>query len=157
MALFDFLKRKKEIEKSKEVRKTAKKPDKSRRHFDGPATISPKANLGGEEKPETVVQKPVARPKKNVKFSYEAITKPHISEKATYLAEKNQYIFVVPVSYNKKEIKNSVEGIYNVDVLSVNKVKIPAKKRRIGATQGFKKGFVKAIVKIKEGQKIEVL
>ncbi|OGZ64528.1 MAG: 50S ribosomal protein L23 [Candidatus Staskawiczbacteria bacterium RIFOXYC1_FULL_37_43] len=85
------------------------------------------------------------------------MTKPHISEKATYLAEKNQYIFVVPVSYNKKEIKNSVEGIYNVDVLSVNKVKIPAKKRRIGATQGFKKGFVKAIVKIKEGQKIEVL
>lgn len=148
MALFDFLKRKKEIEKSKEGKKAEKKAEKSaksREHFDGPATISPKANLGGKSK-------------KNVKFSYEAITRPHISEKATDLAEKkNQYIFIVPSSYNKKEIKNSVEGIYNVDVLSVNKIKIPAKKRRIGATQGFKKGFVKAIVKVKAGQQIEVL
>ena len=44
-----------------------------------------------------------------------------------------------------------------MDVLSVNKIKIPAKKRRIGKTEGFRKGYVKAIVKIKEGQKIEIL
>ena len=44
-----------------------------------------------------------------------------------------------------------------MDVLSVNIVKIPHKKRRIGKTQGFKKGVVKAIVKIKEGQKIEIV
>jgi len=39
----------------------------------------------------------------------------------------------------------------------VNIVKIPAKKRRLGKTQGFKKGMLKAVVRIKQGQKIEIL
>ena len=44
-----------------------------------------------------------------------------------------------------------------MDVLSVNIVKIPAKKRRLGKTEGFRKAYKKAIVKIKNGQKIEIL
>ena len=43
------------------------------------------------------------------------------------------------------------------NVLDVNTIKIPHKKRRLGKTQGFKKAFVKAVVQIKEGQKIEIL
>jgi ribosomal protein L23 len=39
----------------------------------------------------------------------------------------------------------------------VKVIKIPAKKRRIGKTQGFRKGYKKAIVKIREDQKIEIL
>jgi large subunit ribosomal protein L23 len=63
----------------------------------------------------------------------------------------------VSPNYNKNEIKNAVEGIYNVDVLSVNVIKIPSKKRRLGKTEGFRKAYKKAIVKIKNGQKIEIL
>ena len=55
------------------------------------------------------------------------------------------------------QIKKSIESAYKVNVLSVNIIKIPKKKRRIGRTEGFKKGYSKAIVTIKEGQKIEVL
>ena len=44
-----------------------------------------------------------------------------------------------------------------MDVLSVNIIKIPAKKRRLGKTEGFRKAYTKAIVKIKDGQKIEIL
>jgi len=55
------------------------------------------------------------------------------------------------------EIKKSVEGIYGVDVLSVNVIRIPSKKRRLGKTEGFRKAYKKAIVTIKEGQKIEIL
>jgi ribosomal protein L23 len=44
-----------------------------------------------------------------------------------------------------------------VNVLSVNIVKIPHKKRRLGKTEGFRKAYKKAIVKIKEDQKIEIL
>lgn len=146
MALFDFLKRKKQVEKAKEAKKPGKKP----------AKVS--APLEKEtEKQEQLPQKPVFKTKAVKDFSYEAVKEPHISEKASYLAEKNQYIFDVSPNYNKQEIKKSVEGIYGVDVLSVNIVKIPAKKRRIGRQEGFRKCVKKAIVKIKEGQKIEII
>lgn len=140
MALLDFLKNKKSAEKSKKA---------------------------GEKKPKTTEVKPAKAEKplvaktgskiKNEKFSYEAIKQPHISEKASYLAEKDQYVFEVLPNFNKNEIKNSVEGIYGVDVLSVNIIKIPAKKRRLGKTEGFRKAYKKAIVKIKNGQKIEII
>ncbi|MCX6721928.1 MAG: 50S ribosomal protein L23 [Candidatus Staskawiczbacteria bacterium] len=143
MALLDFLKNKKSAEKSK---KTEKKPAKV-------------SAVKAEKKIEkSKVKTTVVAPKiKNAKFSYEAIKQPHISEKATYLSEKDQYVFEVSPNYNKNEVKNAVEGIYGVNVLSVNMIKIPAKKRRLGRTEGFRKAYKKAVVKIKEGQKIEIL
>ncbi len=143
MALLDFLKKKKEAEKAKNDPKgTPKKPVKT-------SVAKPKKE---EKKPE-----PVKTKAKNVKFSYEAIKQPHISEKASDLSEKDQYIFEVSPNYNKNEIKKAVEGIYGVDVLSVNVIKIPSKKRRLGKTEGFRKAYKKAVVKIKNGQKIEIL
>lgn len=129
MALFDFLKRKKEVEKSKKP--TEKKVEK--------VSVAPK---------QTSAAKKV--------FSYEVVKEPHISEKATNLAEKNKYIFKVYPNTNKPEIKKAVEGIYGVNVLGVNMIKIPKKKRRLGRTEGFKKGYVKAVVTIKAGQRIEL-
>lgn len=143
MALFDFLKRKKQVVASREAKKSQKKVEKVLDNK--PVTAEP-------QKPKET-QKTVKRGK----FNYEIVKQPHISEKATNLSEKNQYTFKVLPNYNKKEIKDSIEGIYGVDVLWVNLIKIPAKKRRLGKTQGFRKGYKKAIVKIKEGQKIEIL
>lgn len=143
MSLFDFLKRKKEVEKSRES-----KPKKAEK-------------VSAAEKPEKE-KKSVssAKPRKDKKigsFSYSVIKEPHISEKSTMLSGNNQYVFKVYPSTNKAEIKKAVEGIYGVDVLSVNVIKIPEKKRRLGRVEGWKKGYRKAIVKIKEGQKIEIL
>ena len=140
MALWDFLKRKKEVQKSKE-----KKPDKV---FIAPETVK-------QEKKE-VASKKSSSSKKSHGFSYSIVKEPHISEKSTLLAEGNKYVFKVYDHVNKPEIKKSVEGMYGVNVLSVNMVKIPKKKRRIGRTEGFKKGYAKAIVTIQEGQKIEL-
>jgi large subunit ribosomal protein L23 len=144
MALLDFLKNKKDAEKSKQpAKKPAKvsaevKPAQKARPIEaGPQQSRQKASLGG--------------------FSYEAVKQPHISEKASYLAEKDQYIFEISPRFNKNEIKSAVEGLYGVDVLSVNMIKIPAKKRRLGKTEGFRKAYKKAVVKIKNGQKIEIL
>lgn len=142
MALFDFLKRKKQIEKAKEAKKVEKKPVK-------------KVEKVSVAKP--IAQAPSFKTKRPVEFSYEAIKQPHISEKSTYLAEKNQYVFEISPNYNKNEVKKAVEGLYGVNVLSVNMIKIPAKKRRLGKTEGFRKQYKKAIVKIREGQKIEIL
>lgn len=145
MALLDFLKNKKDSEKSK---KQAKKP----------ANASVAKTKATVEKKEVEPKTQVSRSKgKGKGFAYEAIKQPHISEKASFLSEKDQYTFEVSPNYNKNEIKKAVEGIYNVDVLAVKIVSIPAKKRRLGKTEGFRKSFKKAIVKIKEGQKIEIL
>lgn len=133
MALLDFLKNKNEETVETSAPKTDKKPVKA----------------------SVVKSAPVKH--ENIKFSYEAVKQPHISEKATYLAEKNQYTFEVLPNYNKNEIKKSIKGIYGVDVLSVNFIKIPSKKRRLGKTQGYRKAYKKAVVTIKEGQKIEIL
>jgi len=145
MSLLDFLKRKKSVDKIKKTKQANKRP-----------SVKVSAAKKNEEKPVVAVVPKVER--RAVKgFSYEVVKNPHISEKASYLAEKNQYVFQVLPGYNKKEIKNSVEGIYGVNVLSVNLIKVPAKKRRLGKTEGFRKAYKKAIVNIKEGQKIEIL
>jgi len=82
---------------------------------------------------------------------------PHISEKSTELTGRNQYVFKVFSRANKTEIKKAIENLYKVKVISVKIIKVPAKKRRLGRITGWRKGYKKAIVKIKEGQKIEVL
>lgn len=142
MALLDFLKKKKEAEKA------AKKPAKKA------------SEVKVEKKEEKKAEAPKAPARAKITksgFAFEAVKEPHISEKASILSEGNQYTFEVSPKYNKNEIKKAVEGIYGVNVLSVNMIKIPAKKRRLGRTEGFKKQYKKAVVKIKDGQKIEIL
>ncbi len=149
MALFDFLKNKDAAEKAKEQRKQVKP--------------QPKVSDTKEKKTEKAETKPAVKAStaKNIKtkgFSYNIVKEPHISEKASLLSETaNQYVFKVFENANKTEIKKSVEGIYGVNVLSVNITKALPKKRRMGRSQGFRKGYTKAIVTVKEGQKIEIL
>jgi large subunit ribosomal protein L23 len=81
---------------------------------------------------------------------------PLVSEKTTKMAESNQYVFRVHPKANKKEIKKAIEDWYGVDVLEVKIIKIPPKKRRLGRISGWRKGYKKAIVKIKKGQRIEL-
>jgi large subunit ribosomal protein L23 len=87
----------------------------------------------------------------------QVIKRPILTEKATKLSQNNQYLFEVSKSANKEEIKKMIENLYKVDVLNVKIVKLPPKQRRLGRIYGWKKGIKKAIVKIKEGQKIEAL
>lgn len=113
-----------------------------------------------EVKPQQI-PKEVVFPKKERKqvpgLAYQILDTPHVSEKATFLSEKNKYVFKVWPKVNKTEIKKAIEGQYGVNVLSVKIIKVLPKKRRLGKTRGWRKGYKKAIVAIKEGQKIEVL
>lgn len=138
MALLDFFKKKKKIEKKKkEVKKEVKKP-----------TV-----------PATEVKKPLVRPKpkKTSEIAYRVLKIPQVTEKATDLTKKNQYVFKVFTKANKKDIKKTIEDLYGVDVLAVKVIRVPAKQRRLGRIEGWRKAYKKAIVRIKEGQKIEVL
>lgn len=92
---------------------------------------------------------------KTEKFS-EVIRRPYITEKAAMLSQSNQYVFEVLPSVNKPQIKKAVEEIYKVNVLDVNVISIPRKRKGWGKLKGFKQGMSKAIVRIKDGQKIEI-
>jgi large subunit ribosomal protein L23 len=144
MALFNFHKKeerkKTQLRQEKKVEKKTQKP-------------KVKKNLAANEKKPTISLKP-----KNLsKVGYKILKAPRITEKATDLLKNNQYVFQVYAGTNKNEIKKAVEGSYGVDVESVNVINIPKKRRRLGKNQGWKGGVKKAVVKLKEGQKIEIL
>jgi len=100
---------------------------------------------------------PVKAKEKRTALTFSVLKSPQITEKATELAKDNQYTFKVLLDSNKTEVKKELEELYGVDVVGVKIVKSPKKQRKVGRISGWRKGYKKAIVRIKEGQKIEVL
>ena len=87
----------------------------------------------------------------------EIIKSPIITEKSASLAqEKNTITFSVDTKANKTEIKNAIEKIFDVKVDSVNTINVKPKKKRVGRYVGKTNKVKKAIVKLKEGSKIEL-
>ncbi|MBP6913987.1 50S ribosomal protein L23 [Candidatus Parcubacteria bacterium] len=83
---------------------------------------------------------------------------PCITEKSARMEQDNFYVFKVSKDSNKKQVKDAVQGQYNVEVDKVMIVNIPRKKKFEGRKiSGFKSGYKKAIVRLKEGQKIELI
>lgn len=80
---------------------------------------------------------------------------PQISEKATYVADKNeQVIFRVATDATKPEIKAAVELLFKVQVESVQVLNVKGKVKRFKQTTGRRKGWKKAFVCLKSGQEI---
>ena len=80
---------------------------------------------------------------------------PQISEKATYVADKNQQvIFRVASDATKPEVKAAVELLFKVSVESVQIANIKGKQKRFGRFVGSRKGWKKAFVCLKPGQEI---
>ena len=80
---------------------------------------------------------------------------PQISEKATYLADKNeQVIFRVASSATKPEIKAAVELLFKVSVESVQISNVKGKQKKFGRHMGSRKNWKKAYVCLKAGQEI---
>jgi len=85
------------------------------------------------------------------------IIKPIISEKA--LKENEQlgtYCFIVDLKANKYQIKTAIETIYNVKVVSVNTLVRPGKMKRFGQAVKKSTKSKKAMIRLVEGQKIEL-
>lgn len=84
------------------------------------------------------------------------IIAPVITEKAAYASEKNVYTFKVAKSANKIQIKKAIEAAFNVHVTNVNTLNTKSKARRVGKYAGKTKTYKKAIVTVKDGDKIEL-
>lgn len=80
---------------------------------------------------------------------------PQISEKATYIADKNeQVVFKVAQTATKPEVKAAVELLFKVGVESVQILNVKGKVKRFGKMTGRRKGWKKAFVCLKPGQEI---
>jgi large subunit ribosomal protein L23 len=83
---------------------------------------------------------------------------PHVSEKATSLAEKgNQVVFKVRRDATKSDVRQAVELLFEVKVERVNVVCIPAKQKRFGQRAGTRQGWKKAYVRLAAGQDINFM
>lgn len=80
---------------------------------------------------------------------------PQISEKATYVADKNeQVVFRVASDATKPEIKAAVELLFKVGVESVQIANVKGKQKKFGRFMGSRKNWKKAYVCLKPGQEI---
>ncbi|MDI9519258.1 MAG: 50S ribosomal protein L23 [Erysipelotrichaceae bacterium] len=85
------------------------------------------------------------------------IISPIITEKTMKLTqENNTYTFKVDKKANKIAIKQAIEEIFNVNVVSVHTVNVSGKLKRVGRYIGRTSSYKKAIVKLAEGQDIDL-
>ncbi len=86
---------------------------------------------------------------------YEVIRNPLVSEKSTYVSQFNYYVFKVSSKSKKPEIKQAVEKLFNVKVLSVNTLNQNGKIKKFRNIKGKRPDFKKAFVKLAEGNTID--
>ena len=86
--------------------------------------------------------------------NYDIIYAPIITERTALMANENKYAFKVDHRANKTQIKQAIESIFNVKVVSINTTTSHPKKKRVGKYTGMTNKYKKAIVKLAEGNSI---
>ena len=87
---------------------------------------------------------------------YKVLLGPHISEKATVVAEEhNQYVFKVAKDATKLEIKKAVEQLFEVSVKAVRTAVVKGKTKRTRHGMGQRSDWKKAYVSLEQGQEID--
>ena len=82
----------------------------------------------------------------NPRYLADLVLRPIVTEKATLLLEQNKYVFEVIPKATKPQIKAAIESLFDVKVTSVNTIRPPRKKRRVGKFIGYKPQYKRAIV-----------
>ena len=83
-----------------------------------------------------------------MKYAYDIIKKPIITERSMMGAQDNKYTFEVAIDAGKVEIKKAVEEIFGVKVAKVNTMNQEGKNKRRGAVVGKTAKTKKAIVQL---------
>ena len=86
---------------------------------------------------------------------YNTIIAPVITEKATKVSERNQYVFKVKIDSNKKEIKQAVEKLFKVKIKKIKTIKIKGKNKIFKGTKGKRSDYKKAIICLNKGENLD--
>lgn len=91
---------------------------------------------------------------------YDVLRRPILTEKSTHQYSKlNQYVFEVDLNANKSMIKEAIEAIFDVKVLRINTMIMPAKRSRRAQSRRVlvrKSAYKKAVVTLAPGDTIAV-
>jgi large subunit ribosomal protein L23 len=111
-----------------------------------------------DKKVAKVADKKVAKvaDKKVTDKSIQSVLSPHVTEKATMVADKlNQVIFKVRKDATKMQVKEAIETMFKVDVKAVNLLNVKGKTKRASRnSMGKRADWKKAYVSIQTGQEI---
>ena len=103
------------------------------------------------------VQPAVENSKKIVYKYFDVIIRPIVTEKTMVLTKtQNKVTVMVNEKSSKEEIKDAFEAIFAVKVASVNVMNVRPRDKRVGRYQGQVSGYKKAIVKLAEGQSLDL-
>ena len=91
-----------------------------------------------------------------MKTTRDVIIRPIVSEKSYAGLERNTYTFLVDQRANKTEIKEAIQKIWNVHVLSVNTLTRKGKVKRQRFVEGKRPDQKRAVVTLIEGDQIEI-
>jgi len=95
-----------------------------------------------------------------MRTAYDILKRPLVTEKTAYQSSKlNQYSFEVPLDATRTQVKEAVEEAFDVTVLKVNTLVVPAKKSRRGRSRRLtirKSAYKKAIVTIGPEDRIPI-
>ena len=90
----------------------------------------------------------------------DVFVRPVVTERSMELSQSDngepQYVFIVSKDANKVEIKNAVEKLFKVSVAQVNTMNYRGKARRVGRHLGKRAAYKKAIVRLADGESIDV-
>lgn len=88
--------------------------------------------------------------------SRQVLLAPVVSEKSYNQIDNHRYTFRVHKDAHRLQVRQAVEELFDVHVLSVNMATVPPKPKRRGLQKGRKPGWKKAIVQIRAGETIEI-
>lgn len=91
-----------------------------------------------------------------MKTARDVIIRPVVSEKSYAGLERSSYTFLVDPRANKTEIKEAVQAIWDVTVVSVNTLNRRGKVKRRGWTKGKRPDEKRAVVTLAAGDSIEI-
>ncbi|QLF93881.1 50S ribosomal protein L23 [Pseudomonas sp. ABC1] len=87
---------------------------------------------------------------------FKVLLGPHVSEKATVLADsKSQFVFKVATDATKLEIKKAVESLFNVKVAKVSTLNVQGKTKRTARGLGKRNDWKKAYIALQPGQDLD--
>jgi large subunit ribosomal protein L23 len=91
---------------------------------------------------------------------YDVLRRPLVTEKSSYQSGKlNQYSFVVADTATRTQVKDAIEMLYDVSVVRVNVMNVPAKRgRRLRSRRLLirKVGYKKAVITLAAGQTLQI-
>jgi large subunit ribosomal protein L23 len=86
----------------------------------------------------------------------QVIIRPVVSEKSYVLATADRYTFRVHPDAHKTQIRQAVEGLFDVHVVEVRTISVRSKPKRRGYTSGRTRAWKKAIVQVRPGESIPI-